>query len=71
MYTVNTRGSVSPATNTREAARSECIELLRSYGVGSRDDLLRVVTLLRNGGNIEMAKQLTLCWAIFEREKMK
>lgn len=71
MYTVNTRGNVSPATNTREASRSECIELLRSYGVGSRDDLLRVVALLRRGGNIEMAKRLALCWVFFERGKMR
>lgn len=71
MYTVNTRGNVLPASNTREVATQECIELLRVYGIGSRDDLLRVTALLRNKGQFDLVKQIMLCWTFFERNKMR
>lgn len=71
MYTVNTRGNIHPANNTREAAHDDCIELLSSYGIGSRDDLLRVAALLRNKGQFDLVKKIMVCWTFFERNRMK
>lgn len=60
MLTYNTRVDSSP---------DECMELLRAYGVGTRDDALRVATLLRNSGNTAMAAKILLCWAMFARKR--
>lgn len=51
--------------------REEVINFLSSYGVGSRDDAMRVAALLRNRGQGELAQKLLLYWAYFERDQLK
>lgn len=65
------RNNIMDTQDIQNYSTYECIEILRSYGIGSRDDAIRVAKILRNGNRPELAKIVLLCWAKFSREKMR
>jgi hypothetical protein len=67
--THNTRGSPTLTGETRAVSQNDCIELLRAYGIGSKEDVVRVSKLVSLGGNRDLAMMLMKCFADVAREK--
>jgi hypothetical protein len=67
--THNTRANPTLTSETRAVLQNDCLELLRAYGVGSKDDLVRVSKLLSLGGNRDLAMMLMKCFSEVAREK--
>jgi hypothetical protein len=67
--THNTRAKPTQTSETRSVLQNDCLELLRAYGVGSKDDFVRVSKLLSLGGNRDLAMMLMKCFAEVMRQQ--
>jgi hypothetical protein len=67
--THNTRANPTLTSETRAASQNDCIELLRAYGIGSKEDVVRVSKLVSLQGNRDLAMMLMKCFAEVAREK--
>jgi hypothetical protein len=67
--THNTRANPTLTSETRAVSQNDCIELLRAYGIGSKEDAVRVSKLVALEGNRDLAMMLMKCFAEVAREK--
>jgi hypothetical protein len=67
--THNTRANPTLTSDTRADSRNDCIELLRAYGIGSKEDAVRVSKIVSLQGNRDLAMILMKCFADVAREK--
>jgi hypothetical protein len=61
--THNTRANTALTSETRAVLQNDCLELLRAYGIGSKEDAVRVSKLVALGGNRDLAMMLMKCFA--------
>jgi hypothetical protein len=67
--TYNTRSDPMLTSQTRAISQNDCLELLRAYGIGSKEDAVRVSKLVALEGNRDLAMMLMKCFADVAREK--
>jgi hypothetical protein len=67
--THNTRSNPTLTKETRAVSQNDCLELLRAYGIGSKEDAVRVSKLVALDGNRDLAMMLMKCFAEAAREK--
>jgi len=67
--THNTRANPTLTSETRAVSQNDCIELLRAYGIGSKEDAVRVSKLVALQGNRDLAMMLMKCFADVARDK--
>jgi hypothetical protein len=67
--THNTRANPTLTSETRTVSQNDCLELLRAYGIGSKEDAVRVSKLVALGGSRDLAMMLMKCFAEAARKQ--